>query len=755
MKNSKMKLSLRAKLVSAMFFTLAFVGIVTLSLVAWIQYQTSQTNISALERHIHDSIVSKGKVLIENHSLALKGMALDNAFGAVTNLVNRTVDEDRDVVYGLFLDSEKMPWAFSSPLSKKGDNKKEKSRDPKNDQWKLLNLKKENLDIKKISTRDVRLFSTEIYEVAMPVIDEDEVLGTIRYGLSLERIKTELSKTHKESEASLKKTLYQLGGVVLSITLFGILIASRVASRIVEPLRNLTQAANTIASGDRKVTVDIKSGDEIELLGDSFNQMVSDLNASYASLEDMNKNLEAKVLERTAELSTRNRDMRMVMENVTQGFITIRKDGTMSMEHSAIVNEWFDPYGENTLFSDFVGKVDSNFAEWFDLAWEDLLADIMPVELVLDQMPASLEARGRNLQFTFSAIVDEQEKVVGLLVVIGDITEHLEYERKEAEQREILAVFKRVTRDKSGYLAFESDARKLVDAICADDAATDLSLLKRQIHTLKGNSALFGISSVAEICHRVEDEMVESGQAPTREQLDRIRSTFARLQENTRMFTTGAEHMIEILTEDYTQLLRDLEAGVPPKQIVSDVRRWLLEPTSHQFDRIEEQAKALAARLGKGDIRVVKMDNDVRLNPERWGEFWASLSHVIRNAIDHGLSDKGDTEHEKVITLSSVSDSGKLTIAVGDNGRGIDWEVVRAKAEKMNLPNATREDLVAVLLSDGFTTQNTASETSGRGVGMAAVHQSVAQLHGNVFVESERDKGTTWRFEFQQDYASN
>jgi two-component system, chemotaxis family, sensor kinase CheA len=73
----------------------------------------------------------------------------------------------------------------------------------------------------------------------------------------------------------------------------------------------------------------------------------------------------------------------------------------------------------------------------------------------------------------------------------------------------------------------------------------------------------------------------------------------------------------------------------------------------------------------------------------------------------------------------------------------------------MNLPNATREDLVAVLLSDGFTTQNTASETSGRGVGMAAVHQSVAQLHGNVFVESERDKGTTWRFEFQQDYASN
>lgn len=741
MTKKQMKRSLRTKLILTMLATMSLIGVVTLGFVAWIQYQTSQKNITALEHHIRESIVSKGKVLIENHSLALKGLALDNAYGDVVKLVTRTVNEDSDVKYGLFLDYDSMPWAYVSPDASKQEDRKK---------WKSLKLKPGDLQLKKLTTRDLKLFKTNIYEVAMPVFDEDELLGTIRYGLSLERINIALDNTRTESRAALKKTLSLLGGVVLFITIIGILLASRAASKVTGPLRNLTKAANTIASGDREVKVSIRSGDEIEVLGNSFNQMVSDLNESYASLEDMNKNLEHKVEERTVELSSRNRDMRMVMENVSQGFITVRKNGVMSPEHSAIVDEWFDPYSEGTTFQDFVGNVDGKFAEWFELAWDDLQEDIMPMEVILDQMPLTMVTRGRNLQFSYSAILDENEKIMGLLVVVADITEQLEYERKEAEQREILAVFKRVSKDKSGYMAFQDDAQKLVSAICSPNSIDDLVLLKRQVHTLKGNSALFGVSSVAEICHQIEDDIAETGLAPVQEQFEKVHSTFNKLLENTEIFTSGSKEALEIAMSDYEQLIRSLEQPMPTEQILRKVKGWLLEPVSRQFDRIEEQAKTLAARLGKGNITVVKEDNGVRLDPQKWSEFWSSMSHVIRNAVDHGIPENSDGNKQGALTLKSIRDKGTLAISIGDNGNGIDWDKVKTKAQEMGLPHQTKDDLVAVLFSDGFSTRENATATSGRGVGLAAVKQNVIEHHGNIMVESKQGAGTTWRFEFPQ-----
>lgn len=520
-----------------------------------------------------------------------------------------------------------------------------------------------------------------------------------------------------------------------------ILIAVVVTKTITNPIRILQKGADIFRKGELSHQVKISSKDEIGDLADSFNGMAKDLLVYQTDLEK-------KVEERTAALSARNRDMRMVMENVSQGFITVRKDGVMSPEHSAIVDEWFDPYKEGTTFQDFVGNVDSNFAEWFELAWDDLMEDIMPMEVVLDQMPVMMETRGRSLQFSYSAILDEEDKVMGLLVVIADITEHLEYEKKEAEQREILAVFKRVSKDKSGYLAYQDDAQKLVNAICAPNATDDLVLLKRQVHTLKGNSALFGVSSVAEICHQIEDGIAETGQAPDETQLDEVKKTFERLLENTKVFTTSSKEALEIAMSDYRELVKSLETPLPTEQILRMVNRWLLEPVSRQFDRIEEQARSLAARLGKGEIEVVKEDNDVRLDPTRWGEFWSSMSHVIRNAVDHGLPEQSDDSKSGKLILRSLDEQGKLVISIGDNGNGIDWDKVREKAKKQNLPHQTKDELIAVLFSDGFSTRESASATSGRGVGLAAVKQHVAEHHGHIDVDSEQGAGTTWRFEF-------
>ena len=92
-------------------------------------------------------------------------------------------------------------------------------------------------------------------------------------------------------------------------------------------MTDLTQAVNTLASGRRDIRVNIVSGDELQILGGAFNNMAAELKDSYERLEHMNRTLEIKVQERTRELADRNRDMRLVLDNVNQGFLTVSTSG--------------------------------------------------------------------------------------------------------------------------------------------------------------------------------------------------------------------------------------------------------------------------------------------------------------------------------------------------------------------------------------------------------------------------------------------
>jgi nitrate/nitrite-specific signal transduction histidine kinase len=119
-------------------------------------------------------------------------------------------------------------------------------------------------------------------------------------------------------------------GLVSLVTGLGLVLGRAQAVHITEPVGALTKAAEALAGGNRSARVDIASGDELSVLGASFNRMVDELNSSYRELEQMNRTLEQKVEARTAELATKNRDMRLVLDNVDQGFINLSPKGVMA-----------------------------------------------------------------------------------------------------------------------------------------------------------------------------------------------------------------------------------------------------------------------------------------------------------------------------------------------------------------------------------------------------------------------------------------
>lgn len=128
------------------------------------------------------------------------------------------------------------------------------------------------------------------------------------------------------------------------------------------------------------------------------------------------------------------------------------------------------------------------------------------------------------------------------------------------------------------------------------------------------------------------------------------------------------------------------------------------------------------------------------------------LVHMLRNSIDHGIElpskrlELGKSE-EGHITLKAYPDSGSIVIKISDDGAGLDKEQILKKAVEKGLvkeKNSLNEkEIFNLIFAAGFSTSQTISDISGRGVGMDVVKKNIESLRGSVEIESELNIGTT------------
>jgi two-component system chemotaxis sensor kinase CheA len=275
------------------------------------------------------------------------------------------------------------------------------------------------------------------------------------------------------------------------------------------------------------------------------------------------------------------------------------------------------------------------------------------------------------------------------------------------------------------------------------------------LHTLKGNCAVYGVLSLSVLCHDVETNMAEEGGLMLPSDLARIEAAWAQLS-TTLTQIIGDEHTtkVELADEEYAAIVDSIARGTPRREILTAIAKWRLEPSKRRLTRFAEQAKSMGLRLGK-EIDVTLEPEDVRLCAETWAPIWRALTHVLRNAVDHGLESpeervqKGKRAKGQLRLRTGVK-AGRVFIEISDDGRGIDWQMIAARAKQTNLPHATRGDLLEAILADGFSTRDVVTESSGRGVGMSAVREACGSLGGSVEIDSESANGTTVRCSFPE-----
>jgi two-component system sensor histidine kinase and response regulator WspE len=161
-----------------------------------------------------------------------------------------------------------------------------------------------------------------------------------------------------------------------------------------------------------------------------------------------------------------------------------------------------------------------------------------------------------------------------------------------------------------------------------------------------------------------------------------------------------------------------------------------------------------ARQLGK-EVELSIAGEDVGVDREVLERLDAPLSHLLRNALDHGLeSPAARAEMGKspqgMVRIEARHRAGLLQVAIIDDGRGIDLELVREKAVERGL--VRREDAAKLrdtelhdfLFAPGFTTAGKVTEISGRGVGLDVVHTAIQELGGSIRISSELGMGTSF-----------
>ncbi len=191
------------------------------------------------------------------------------------------------------------------------------------------------------------------------------------------------------------------------------------------------------------------------------------------------------------------------------------------------------------------------------------------------------------------------------------------------------------------------------------------------------------------------------------------------------------------------------------KQLSSELQERVMairaQPVKALFQRMSRIARE-ASRAADKPARLVTEGETTEIDKTVIERLADPLTHMIRNAIDHGLERADDRRaagkpDTGTITLSAVHRSGRVVIEIRDDGAGVNRAAVRQRAEERGLIDPGAElsptEIDTLLFAPGFSTASQISELSGRGVGMDVVRSEIQALGGRVGIASIEGQGTT------------
>ena len=234
------------------------------------------------------------------------------------------------------------------------------------------------------------------------------------------------------------------------------------------------------------------------------------------------------------------------------------------------------------------------------------------------------------------------------------------------------------------------------------------------------------------------------------EKIDRLMNLVGELVINQAMLS---QRLIQADLLNNSEISQGLDEFMQlTRQIQDSVMSVRAQPVKSLFQRMSRVVREASAELDK-EVRLKCVGESTEVDKTVIERLAEPLTHMVRNAVDHGLESSetrlsSGKPQEGTISLSALHQSGRVIIEIADDGGGINRAKVRANAIEKGL---IAEDAVLnkgeidnLLFLPGFSTSEEVSALSGRGVGMDVVKTSIQSLGGRVGISSVAGKGTTF-----------
>jgi two-component system sensor histidine kinase and response regulator WspE len=211
--------------------------------------------------------------------------------------------------------------------------------------------------------------------------------------------------------------------------------------------------------------------------------------------------------------------------------------------------------------------------------------------------------------------------------------------------------------------------------------------------------------------------------------------------------------ILSIQISEFSEVSRANERTA--ERLYRSVLSGRLRPFSEGITGIPRLVRDVSRELGK-PVRLEVLGETTRVDRDILDRLEAPMSHLVTNAIDHGIEAPAERAAagkpaEAHLRIRARHENGRLVITVHDDGKGIDSEQVRHRVIGRNLASSdtvaglTEQELLEFLFLPGFSTRDTASLLSGRGVGLNVVQSMVQEAGGGVTLTTIPGTGTTFR----------
>jgi len=745
---------------------------------------TMNATIKKTRGNIETALNAKGRLLASNNGLAMRGMAADNAFSAIQDLAAAALKDDKDIVYSIYMDEKKQPWAIATSTQPSG---KIDGKEPLVDSISLWASK-----LTEVGSKKYKKDKEEIIEFAGPVLVDGSPAGFIRYGISTAAMQKAIQEATRNGVITGLQTILLLlfigGGSLYASNS----VLKTLSSRMTRTIGSLVKSTEVIARGNYTVEVKPESNDEIGNLARFFDQMRLTIKRYTEHLQDL--------------IDEKMQQVNDILNNIDQGLFTINFDGTVNPEYSKRANEILNVKDISKHTIQEIMRLDQKqeqmFSTWLSLVtekheiqrWKKIvrLSPVLQLEIMEAGTPEP-----KYVEFDYQRILDKNNKLSKLMILARDVTEERRRDMEIKEQRlrhenEMKTVLGIVNTPPEEMKEFVEDMEQRLTQLTAtikfhlqgvekmragypDGAAYTIKKehideMYRDIHTLKGNAGSYGFELMSTISHKMENlldklrEPVETRRDQTlQDMLDGLEKQETLLEEIRKkmgqFFGEGEDLAVKIpllRIHSIDEKVKKLDKDV----VVAEVREILeecskltwkqLRDITRKYQKIVQKA---GRKLGK-EVEFSIEPDKLLLRPDEFNSVDEALVHLTRNAVDHGI-EMPEVRLESAkgvghVRMSYAVNNENKIITIADDGAGMDCNKISSKAVEKGFITAdrcnamTEKEKLDLIYLPGFSTAETVNDISGRGFGMDIVKKSLDAIGASIAIDSKIGLGTTF-----------